>query len=46
MSWLDRLHHHPFAVDAYFDFSLVLTYALPARGSVAWTSCAPRPTAA
>jgi uncharacterized protein YqjF (DUF2071 family) len=29
MSWLDRLHDHPFAVDAYFDFSLVLTYALP-----------------
>jgi uncharacterized protein YqjF (DUF2071 family) len=29
MSWLQRLHDHPFAVDAYFDFSLVLTYALP-----------------
>lgn len=29
MSWLDRLRDHPFAVDAYFDFSLVLTYALP-----------------
>ncbi len=29
MSWLQRLHEHPFAVDASFDFSLVLTYALP-----------------
>jgi hypothetical protein len=26
MSWLQN---HPFAVDAHFDFSLVLTYALP-----------------
>jgi hypothetical protein len=30
MSMLDRLKNHPFAVDAHFDFSLVLTYALPA----------------
>ncbi len=30
MSVLDRWKNHPFAVDAHFDFSLVLTYALPA----------------
>jgi len=29
MSWLDRLQDHPFDVDARFDFSLVLTWALP-----------------
>ncbi len=27
---LHRLRRHPFAVDAHFDFSLVLTYAVPA----------------
>lgn len=27
---LDNLKNHPFDVDARFDFSLVLTYALPA----------------
>jgi hypothetical protein len=30
VSVLDRWKNHPFAVDAHFDFSLVLTYALPA----------------
>ena len=29
MTLLNRLKNHPFAVDAHFDFSLVLTYALP-----------------
>jgi hypothetical protein len=28
---LHLLRRHPFAVDAHFDFSLVLTYAVPAR---------------
>lgn len=28
---LDRLRRHPFAVEAFFRWSLVLTYALPAR---------------
>ena len=31
MSWPDRLRDHPFEVDAHFDFSLVLTWALPAE---------------
>lgn len=30
MSVLYRLHRHPFDVEAHFDFSLVLAYALPA----------------
>lgn len=28
---LDRLRRHPFAVEAFFDYTVVLTYALPAE---------------
>lgn len=31
MALLDLLRRHPFEVDAFFDYSLVLTYALPAE---------------
>ena len=31
MAWRSALKNHPFDVDARFDFSLVLTYALPAE---------------
>jgi hypothetical protein len=31
MSWRQSLRNHPFEVDAHFEFSLVLTYALPAE---------------
>lgn len=31
MSLLDFLRRHPFEIEAYFDYSLVLTFALPAE---------------